>query len=281
MPELPEVEVLVRHLAPRLLNKTIRAIQILDRRSLRQTTPAAFTEALTQARFQSLQRRGKHLVFTLRKHRHSTPLIAHLGMTGRLFLAGKQSSLPRHATIVLGLARENLVFEDVRRFGGMTLDTSAIERLGPEPLEPEFTVNTLSQALARSRQPIKIKLLDQSVVAGIGNIYASEALFRARLDPCTPSQLLSLPELQRLRSAIRRVLSQSIRFGSTMPLDFGGSASRNGLFYYGQSPEHAGNREERFQVYDREGKPCRRCKTPICKKVQAARSTYYCPRCQA
>lgn len=280
MPELPEVEVLARHLAPRLVGKRIRTVDVLDHRSIRPSSPATFTTALNHAHFQSVQRRGKYLVCTLRKHRGVYALLVHLGMTGRLYLARRLRERPQHGRVVLGLGRESLVFEDVRRFGKMTLGSEPISRLGPEPLESGFTVEVFSHPLSRSRQPIKVKLLDQSVVAGMGNIYACEALFVARTDPRTPSRNLDNRTLQRLRTAIQRVLSQAIRFGTAIPLDFGNSASTNGLFYYGQSMEQGGHYEERFRVYDREGEPCRRCGHRICKVIQAGRSTFFCPECQ-
>jgi len=281
MPELPEVEVLLRHLAPRLVGRTIERVRVLDSRSLRQCSPASVRHALTAARFQSLRRRGKHLVCEIRKPSHDASLLIHLGMTGRLYLTGRAGSPGRHATVVLKIGREYLVFEDARRLGGLTLDRSVLDRLGPEPLTTGFTVDALSQALAGSRQPLKVRLLDQSVVAGLGNIYASEALFLARIDPRIPSCQLDKAALQRLRNAIRRVLSHAIRLGSSLPLDFNGSSSINDLFYFGHAPGLTGGHGERFRVYDREGKPCRHCKAPVKRAVQSGRSTFFCPRCQA
>lgn len=280
MPELPEVEVLVRHLAPLLGGKSIRTVRVMDRRSIRRSSPSEFIRTLTGARFQSLHRRGKYLVFSVRTHRRNHPLIAHLGMTGRLYVNRRSSPRPKHATIVIGMGRDTLVFEDARRFGGMTLDPAPLARLGPEPLEPGFSAARLGRALSTSRQPIKVKLLDQAVVAGIGNIYASEALFLARIDPRTASRSLNRTRLRRLRAAIRRVLSAAIRFGSTLPLDFGSTVTSNDLFYYGQSAGDEAHYRERLRVYDREGQRCRRCGTPIRKIVQAGRSTFFCPCCQ-
>ncbi|MCU0770841.1 MAG: bifunctional DNA-formamidopyrimidine glycosylase/DNA-(apurinic or apyrimidinic site) lyase [Verrucomicrobia bacterium] len=280
MPELPEVEVLVRHLASRLPGRTIQQVRVLATASLHGPTPRQFQTVLTRARFESVRRRGKYLLLTFRKDRRSRQLIAHLGMSGRLYLDRAAHPLPRHARIVMGLGRQNLVFEDMRRFGGMTLDASALAQLGPEPLDPGFTTETLRGALAASRQPIKVRLLDQSVIAGIGNIYASEALFLARIDPRTPSRDLTPQVLHRLRTAIRRVLSEAIRFGSTIPLHFGSPERTDDLFYYGQSPQSPGRYQERLRVYDREGQPCRRCQQSIQRLVQAGRSTYYCPACQ-
>jgi formamidopyrimidine-DNA glycosylase len=197
-----------------------------------------------------------------------------------MYLAAKSTPATRHTTIEFGLGRQKLVFEDLRRFGGMTLDPSAIGRLGPEPLEPEFTTNVLVRALHRSKQPIKIKLMDQSAVAGIGNIYASEALFLASIHPATAAASLDQPMIRRLRNSIRRILREAIKFGSTLPLDFGGVGSKSGLFYYGAPAGNSNAHQERLRVYDRTGEPCTQCGKPIRKLVQAARSTFYCPVCQ-
>ena len=132
--------------------------------------------------------------------------------------------------------------------------------------------------LRRSRRAIKVKLLDQTVVAGIGNIYASEALFRARISPKRSAAGLSTAQTVRLRRAIRLVLREAIACGSTLPLSFGGG--RDGLFYFGQSPGTPDYYEERLRVYDRAGLACRACATPIKRILQAARSTFYCPKCQ-
>ena len=280
MPELPEVEVLLRHLAPRLEGRTIREVEVLARGSLRPPKPLPFSRALKGARFQSAQRRGKYLVFSMRGKDRNHSLIVHLGMTGRLYLADKRIPVSRHARVMLDLGPEHLVFEDVRRFGGMSLQASAVDRLGPEPLEPGFTTALFHRSLSISRQPVKVRLLDQSVVAGIGNIYAGEALFLARIDPRQPSCALDRPAVRRLRNAIRRVLRQAIRFGSTVPLAFGGAAATAGLFYYGQSPTDTGRYEERLRVYGREGQRCRRCRTTLRKIAQAGRSTVFCPNCQ-
>jgi formamidopyrimidine-DNA glycosylase len=145
-------------------------------------------------------------------------------------------------------------------------------------LSAAFTVQVLASALGRSRQAIKVKLLDQTMVAGIGNIYASEALFRARVSPKRSAARLSRAQIVRLRQTIRTVLREAIASGSTLPLNFGGG--RDGLFYFGRAPGTVDYYEERLRVYDRAGRPCVVCGTPIKRIVQAARSTFYCPQCQ-
>jgi formamidopyrimidine-DNA glycosylase len=173
------------------------------------------------------------------------------------------------------------VFEDTRYFGRMTLDDSAIAALGPEPLGEAFTAEYFALALQRSAQAIKVKLLDQQLVAGVGNIYASEALFRAGISPRLAARRLKPPQVARLRETIRETLRDAIERGSTVPLNYSGEGNRDGLFYFGSAPDEGDFYEERLQVYDRAGKPCRVCGSGIKRIVQGARSTFYCPKCQA
>ena len=299
MPELPEVEVLVRHLKPLLKRRTIRHVDVRRLKSLGGTPPRTFVRTLTGATFLDLQRRGKYLLFHLRTPAtdnrslitdHSRPsppdprpatlLLGHLGMTGRMYLLPGNAVLPRHAALVLDLGREKFVFEDTRYFGRLTLKTEAVEKLGPEPFDGEFDATVLRTNLKGSRQPIKVKLLDQTVVAGVGNIYASEALFRAGISPRARAGSLSKPKLARLCAAIRQVLAEAIAAGSTIPLNFRGNGKQDGLFYYGTAPDALSQYEERLLVYDREHQPCVICRTPIRRVIQCARSTYSCPQCQ-
>src|SRR5436309_2499620 len=233
VPELPEVEVLVRHLRPLLQDKIIHGVQVRRERVLGGTSARQLGRTLRDARFLQLSRRGKFLLFTLCKGAETKTvlLVGHLGMTGRMYLLPDGAPLPKHAAIVLDLGVEKFVFEDTRYFGRFTLETHGIERLGPEPLSPGFTTNVFAKALKVSRQAIKIKLLDQSLVAGIGNIYASEALFRAGISPRLAARKLTAKQVQRLHRAIRAVLTKAIRYGSTVPLNF--SNGRDGLFYFG------------------------------------------------
>jgi formamidopyrimidine-DNA glycosylase len=281
VPELPEVEVLVRNLRRTLPGKIIRGVQVNRVKSLRPTSGRQFQLLLTGAKFTAVSRRGKYLLFELRSRSggETVSLLGHLGMTGRMFLALKKTPIPKHAAVILDLGRTNFVFEDTRYFGRLSLDMSAIERLGSEPLTDNFTPETFAQELKRSSQAIKVKLLDQSVVAGVGNIYASEALFRARISPKKAANRLKLDAVKALHGAIREVLSEAIEFGSTVPVNMTGAKS-DGLFYFGRAPGAPDYYEERLLVYDRAGKPCSNCGTPIKRLVQAARSTFFCPTCQ-
>ena len=281
MPELPEVEVLVRQLRRTLPGKIVRRVQVNRSKSLRPTSGRQFGLALTGAKFTAISRRGKYILFELRSRPggETVRLLGHLGMTGRMFLALKRTPIPKHAAVVLNLGATNFVFEDTRYFGRLSLDLSAIDKLGPEPMTDAFTPETFARELKRSRQAIKVKLLDQSVVAGVGNIYASEALFRARISPKKAANRLKLDAVKALHGAIREVLSEAIKFGSTVPVNMTGAKS-DGLFYFGRAPGAPDYYEERLRVYDRAGQPCLACGTPIKRLVQAARSTFFCPTCQ-
>ncbi len=282
MPELPEVEVLVRHLRPLLKGRTIQKVVVGRPRVVRGTTVLELTRALEGARFGTVTRRAKYLVFTLTRSKGKPPLrlVGHLGMTGRMYLLPADAPRPKHLAVELDLGRHSLIFEDTRYFGRLTLDGIALEKLGPEPLGREFTSETFFNNLRRSSQAIKVRLLDQSLVAGVGNIYASEALFRAGISPRRAARRLNRSEVERLWRALRDVLAESIAWGSTVPLNLSGQGRRDGLFYYGSERGAVDLPPERLLVYDREGQPCPKCRTPIKRIVQAGRSTFYCPNCQ-
>lgn len=281
VPELPEIEVLARHLRPLLRGKIIRGVDVRRAKVLSPTAPRKFRRVLLGAKFTGLSRRGKYLLFQLRSKGTAPPvsLLGHLGMTGRMFLARKNERLPKHAAVVLDLGGDNFIYEDPRYFGRLTLDTTATQKLGPEPLSDDFQPVKFREALKRSRQAVKIRLLDQKLVAGVGNIYASEALFRARLSPRLAANRLTTAQVKRLWCAIRDVLAEAIACGSTVPLKFG-AGKTDGHFYFGRAPGAPDYYAERLRVYDRAGKPCPKCRRPIQRIVQAARSTFYCPHCQ-
>jgi len=281
MPELPEVEVLVRHLAPLLRGRVVRRVAVRRDRTIAPNSAAELSDAMRGATFVELRRRGKYLVFDLENAGHERiTAIGHLGMTGRMYVAPRDFPLPKHAALVMELDRGQFIFEDTRYFGSFVLGDGLPEHLGPEPLEPGFTPEYLERELKRSAQAIKVKLLDQSLVAGIGNIYASEALYRAGISPRIAARRLAGDQVRALHSAIREVLGEAIARGSTAPLDF--VSGRDGLFYFGGAGERldSSNYSERLRVYDRAGEPCYVCGTAIRRIVQAARSTFFCPRCQ-
>ena len=278
MPEMPEVEILARHLHPLLRGKTIRRVNVRRERATRPTPPREFEKALTGAKFKDLSRRGKYLMFQLQPAKRKTAavtmtVLGHLGMTGRMFLALKKEKLPTHAAVIFDLGDRNFIYEDWRYLGRMTLDLSPLEELGPEPAD--FSPETFAEALKSSRQSIKVKLLDQSLIAGVGNIYASEALFQARISPTLAANKLTFAQTKKLLRAIRDVLSRAVKFGSRVKNMSGKS---DALFYFGDDSESV--YEKRLRIYDREGKPCLNCGTKIERITQAARSTYFCPHCQ-
>jgi len=282
MPELPEVEVLVRHLEPLLRNKIIRAVLVRRSKVLRPTSTRRFANALRGAKFTGLSRRGKYLLFALRPAGQPGTLlvVGHLGMTGRMYLLPAEAALPKHAAVVLDLGPRKFVFEDTRYFGRFTLDDRALKALGPEPLDGHFTAASFGQGLKRSAQAVKIKLLDQSLVAGVGNIYASEALFLAGISPRTAARRLRPAQVAALWRTIRQVLAEAIKCGSTVPLDYPGTGTRDALFYFGRASGTPDFYSELLRVYDRTGQPCVQCGTAIKRIVQCARSTFYCPACQ-
>ena len=282
MPELPEVEILARHLRPVLRGKTVRGVCVNRAKILRLTPERELKCALTGAKFHSLSRRGKYLLFDFQpaSSREMVTVLGHLGMTGKMFVAEQKSPLPKHAAVVLQLNRGKFIFEDTRYFGRFTLDLTSLKNLGPEPDDKKFTPEIFLRELQLSRQPIKVKLLDQSLIAGIGNIYASESLFRAKLSPRLAAKKLSVHQVKKLLAAIRAVLREAIAGGSTLPLNFADGHKGDGLFYFGRAAKALDFYEERLRVYDRAGEPCVRCGEKIRRIVQATRSTFYCPHCQ-
>ena len=279
MPELPEVEVLVAYLQQALPGRKILSVDVRRPKSVRPNQPSEFVEGLLGFRFERVDRRAQFLVFHLRDKALDRYLLGHLGMTGRMYIQPKKAPLPKHAAVALELDKGRFVFEDTRYFGRMSLDLSALESLGPEPLSEAFQSASFHTHLKRSRQAIKVRLLATDLVVGVGNIYASEALHRAGIDPRTHACRLSKERARRLHAAIRDILSEAIQLGSTLPLDWAGKNTGDQLFYFGREKDSKGT-EERFRVYGREGKSCMACGTPIRRVVQAARSTFFCPKCQ-
>lgn len=278
MPEMPEVEVLRRYLEPRLRGRRIVEVVVCRERMVRPTGVHRLREGMVGRTFRAVGRRGKHLLFEVGLSGGEVQqVVGHLGMTGRMYVDGGVAALPRHAAVVIALDSGRFVFEDARQFGRFHLDLESLAGMGPEPLDAGWTAGELARGLEGSRQPVKVRLLDQGVVAGVGNIYASEALHRAGISPGRAAGRLKAGEVERLWLGVREVLSEAIELGQRAPLDFQGGD--DGLFYFGSSgaqPEVG----ERFRVYDREGDACRRCGGVIRRRVQAARSTFFCPGCQ-
>lgn len=282
MPELPEVETVRRGLSPSLDGaKLVRVVQ--NRPDLRFPLPDDFAHRLTGTTVRRLTRRAKYILAELDS---GETLVVHLGMTGRFLIGAHQpvgfhhpaGDDPKHTHLVFETDRGGrIAFNDARRFGYMDLiptDQLAVhpyfKGLGPEPLGPDFTVPALRTALAGKTQNIKVTLLDQRIVAGLGNIYVSEALHRAHIHPERPAGSLKPAALKRLVEAVRRVLEEAITAGGSTLRDFRAADGELGYF------QHS------FRVYDREDAPCPTpgCRGVIRRIVQGGRSTFFCPVCQ-
>jgi len=256
MPELPEVEAALEVLRTRARGRTIVRMRVLHPALRRRIKPAQL-RALVGARIGRVERRGKHQLLHLDDGRI---LHAHFRMNGDWMLAETGAELPRFARAVLDFDDGSaLVFVDSRALGTIDVHPAGVELdlgLGPDAADPEWTADQLAAALAPRRGPIKPALLDQRLVAGLGNIYAAESLWRARINPFAPCNALSGAQVSALRKAIDAVIVRA-------------TGSR-----------YTDDDTVALDVYDREGLPCRRCRTTIERVVQAGRSTYYCPHCQ-
>lgn len=277
MPELPEVETVRRGLVPAMEGATFDRVT-LNRPDLRYPFPPDFSDRLTGARVESLERRGKYLLVPLSS---GETLIMHLGMSGRFDVtaAAKDSAGTPHAHVVFDMRgarqRAQIIYADPRRFGFMDLVASdACETcrhfasMGPEPMGERFTAPALREALRGRSSPLKTALLDQSVVAGLGNIYVCEALWRAGLSPRRKAHTVGDVRAERLFHAIRGVLGEAIRSGGSSLRDYRATDGAMGMF------------QHRFDVYDRAGEPCRQCASPLQQIRQSGRSTFFCAKCQ-
>jgi formamidopyrimidine-DNA glycosylase len=273
VPELPEVETVRSRLAPALVGRTFEHVEILDERLTRPFEPAAVAAELTGERVQAVDRRGKYLVFRFESGR---VLLVHLRMTGSLRHA-RRGTLPddpyRRAVVRLD-DESDVAYRDVRRFGTWLLlepgelDDYLAARLGFEPLGPDFTAKELGVQLAGRKAPIKALLLDQRLLAGVGNIYADEALWYARVNPLRPGGELTAAELRAIHRGVRKALELGIeRQGAT-------------LREYSTPDGSPGGMQHEFRVYGRAGEPCDRCGTPIERTRAGGRGTWYCPTCQ-
>ena len=271
MPELPEVETIRRQLAPQLEGRTIESAEILDWRWTRPMPPKLVQAGLTGARVERVGRAGKYLIWELAEDRH---LLMHLRMTGSLLFDAELE--PVHTRVRLELdGGHRLIYVDPRRFGTGHLVLSAgerdaylAERLGVEPFSPEFTAQHLRR-LARGRiAPVKAFLLDQRRIAGVGNIYADEALFRAGIHPLRPVGRLTGPQWERLREAIEDALSEGIDAKGASIDDFRHVDGARGSF------------QDRFLIHLRAGEPCVTCRRTVRKIVVGGRGTYVCEHCQ-
>jgi formamidopyrimidine-DNA glycosylase len=291
MPELPEVEHVVRALRHVIVRRRILAAEILLPKLVPREGRAAFNRKVKGCRIIGVRRRGKFILIDLDRarmlsHRRAartragsgSVLLVHLRMTGKFRYLTVEEELPRYAHVVFYLDNDRrLVFCDQRQFGVMKLvpytrlaNAKGIRELAPEPFSDEFSLGYLRETLARSQRSLKTLLLDQTKVLGLGNIYASEALFRARINPFKIAATLSLKRVAQLHQAIREVLTDALSDGSALRVNL---EQPEGLSY-GEAFE------DFWHVYDREGEPCVKCGARIKRATHGGRSTYWCPKCQ-
>jgi formamidopyrimidine-DNA glycosylase len=274
VPELPEVEIAARNLRSWTRGRAIAeaAVSPKARYILRPSAPTAFARALAGARFGEIRRVGKHLLVSLEKDGAPLGLLAHLGMTGKWLRRAAGDPPTRFSRARLRLDDGTVLhFEDMRLFGRLRVVPGArfdevpeVAALGRDPLEAGIDEGALAADLARSRQPVKVRIMDQRILPGVGNIYASEALFRAKIDPRRKASALSRAEVHRLAAAVVEAMKDGIARQESPEITY---------------VEEGG--ENPFLVYAREGEKCPRCgKGTITRIVQAQRSTFFCPRCQ-
>jgi formamidopyrimidine-DNA glycosylase len=293
MPELPEVETIARGLATRVTGDVIEAIWLGEKPEPLKSPAPEIAAALENTRILTVHRMGKHIVFDLiRDHAKRTPpsakgqkskpsrkesktgvkataqFIVHLGMSGRLQLCDPQSEILKHTHAILKLASaRELRFVDPRRFGRLSVAVSGdFEALGIEPLEADL--EHFAALFQGRKTPIKSALLNQKLLRGVGNIYADESLFRAKIRPRRRASTLTRDELAKLLTSIQKVLREAIAAGGSSISDYVDADGEAGFFQF------------KHRVYGREGKPCRVCKTPIKRIVIGGRSSHYCPKCQ-
>ena len=271
MPELPEVETIRRDLQQEMSGDTLLGAEFFGSPRAYSGDADSFVRRVVGSSIKDFQRRGKYLIVALSSGEY---IVVHLRMTGRLIIRLSDEPNDRLVRLVLRLASgRDLRLEDLRKFATVDLLSpeglaTLFDRLGPEPLSSELTAERLGQILSRSRRGLKASLLDQSLLAGLGNIYVDEALFHARIHPDRPASGLSTVELERLHQAIRHVLQAGIDTRGTTFSDY-----RDGL-------GRPGTHQHQLQVYRRTGEPCPACGEPILKTKVAGRGTHFCPRCQ-
>ncbi len=270
MPELPEVETICNGIRPQLQHKTIHNVVVRESQ-LRWKIPDNFTSSVIGLTIDSISRRGKYCLLNTTLG----SIILHLGMSGSLRIVNKQTPVMRHDHVDFIFNDETILrFNDPRKFGavlwgeGDVYQHKLLNTLGPEPLTINFNGEYLYQQAIKRRKAIKSFIMDGHIVVGVGNIYASESLFAARLHPLQAAGKISLIEYQTLATEIKKVLQRAIQQGGTTLKDFVNAQGKPG--YFSQS----------LQVYGRTGKPCYQCQTPIEQLTIAQRASYFCPTCQ-
>ena len=274
MPELPEVETYVRELEPLLGGRRILAAEVRWPRTIAGPSPEEFVARIAGQRFVTFGRRAKYMLLGLDE---GDTLIVHLRMTGHMYVKDMAEAPDAHTHVLFDLDDgRRLHFQDPRKFGRMWLTAQpemVLRKLGPEPLSDAFSGEELAGKLAGRKAAIKALLLDQALAAGVGNIYADEALFRAGLHPLRPGGSLTSGEVERLRLAVATVLADGIAAAGS---SLGGSSLQN----YSRPGGQTGSFQEEHRVFRRTGQPCLTCGAPIERIVVGQRSTHFCPNCQ-
>ena len=270
MPELPEVETVCQGLKPLLLQRRVCHV-VLRQPQLRWPVPQTLADNIKDQTFLHLDRRAKYLLFSMD---HGT-LIGHLGMSGSFRLCLPQEPLKKHDHILITLDNQKqLRYHDPRRFGSLHWTAEPvsthplIKKLGPEPLDPAFNAEQLHKILQHRQKSIKACLMDHHLLVGVGNIYATEALFACRIHPQRPAKKISPQECEALLAKVRQLLNQAINQGGTTLRDFVNADAKPGYF------------QQTLQVYGKNKKPCPDCRTPLESIHIAQRSSVFCPRCQ-
>jgi formamidopyrimidine-DNA glycosylase len=272
MPELPEVETVRRTLYDKVVGQRIERIELITPRQIWYPDPDTFRAELEGARFSDIQRRGKYLLFVL----GPVTLVGHLRMSGHLYVCDPDRPRDKHTHVIFHLSNgTELRYDDQRKFGGFHLPgpkgqgtPPGLAALGPEPLSEAFTPAVLAKGLGKRRTPIKAALLNQAIVAGLGNIYVDEVLFCAKVHPERMVSSLAADEVMQLHGCIQRVLERAVaKRGTTFSLYFDGEGKEGDMY-------------DELQVFDRTGEPCPRCGTPVIKLTVAQRGTHLCPVCQ-
>ncbi|MFH2068079.1 MAG: bifunctional DNA-formamidopyrimidine glycosylase/DNA-(apurinic or apyrimidinic site) lyase [Candidatus Omnitrophota bacterium] len=268
MPELPEVETIRRQLVKDLVGKKIQAVKILVPKLIKETSPVFFQRKIIGREIGNIRRRGKYLIFDLKP---SLYLQVHLKLSGQLLYSSGSEPKIRHHVLFLFQDGSRLYYHDLRRFGGFTLrreDPEIKLNLGPEPLTPDFTFECWKQIIFGKNSRIKTFLLDQQRIAGLGNIYATEALFRAGIHPDRRVSALQPAETKKLYRAIKSTLKEALKAGGTSIQDYLKPDGSYGKF------------QNSLFVYRRKGQPCRCCGNLVRVQKDGSRSTYFCPSCQ-
>lgn len=275
MPELPEVQTIVNDLkAAGIEGAVINGAKVFWSRTIAEPSAGAFCRRIKGQKISAIRRRGKFIVFELINGEH---LLVHLRMSGRLHLVARNLPREKHEHAILNLSDgTQLRFHDTRKFGRIYLTADAdriLGRLGPEPLAAGFSRRLLTQGLGPRKRRIKPLLLDQTFIAGLGNIYVDEALWESRIHPCRTAASLSDAEIGKLQRAIPKVLKRGLKnLGTSL-----GTGKTN--FY--SIAKHQGRNRDELRVFRQTGRPCRRCRTKIQRIVVGQRSTHICPKCQS